>query len=131
MKRDLLFGHYRLLHHMKRAQNKPSDHIRADLFGTFLQTSGVPLEYRRTVNLRRKWSYELESALRSLEAKGCVEKVGEEDGESVYRITYDGRRRTQAALSDFGRFLLTSVFVPIIISAITTLVTLWLSQRFT
>lgn len=130
MKPDLLFGHYRLLHHMKRAQNKPSDYIRADLFGTFLQTSGVPLEYQRTVNLRRRWSYELESALRSLEAKDCIEKVGEDEGEPVYRITYDGRRRTQAALSDFGRFLLTSVFVPIVIAAVTTLVTLWLTQFF-
>lgn len=127
MEPGLLFGHYRLLHYMKRAQNKPGDFVRADIFGTFLQTSGVSLEHQHTVFLGKRWSHELDSALRSLESKGCIERVGEEEGEPVYRITYDGRRRVQAALVDLARFLLKSVAVPIVVAVVTTLTTLWLS----
>lgn len=123
MEPKLLFGHYRLLHYMKLAQNKPSDLIRADTFSNCLFTADTPVESQRTVELPERWNYEPDSALLSLEKKDCIQRVRVEEDDVIYRITYDGRRRFQSAMADLGRFCLTSVLVPILVSAITAAIT--------
>lgn len=128
METKLLFGQYRLLHYMKLAQNKPSDNIHADLFANCLYTADVPDAIQRTVELPGRLSSELASALTSLEEKGCIQKLRGDGDDIVYRMTYDGRRRFQSAMADLGRFCLTSVFVPILVSAVTALITVAITR---
>lgn len=128
MESRLLFGHYRLLHHMKRVQRDNADLVCADLFSTCLYTANDPCGKPLIADLSRHWRYDLEAALLSLEEKDCIRRVGEDAGFPVYRITYDGRRRVQRAVADLCHFLLTSVLVPVLVSAATTLVTLFLTR---
>lgn len=130
MEPKLLYGHYRLLHCMKRVQRDPSDLICADLFNTYLYTANAAHGRPLVLDISKHWKYELEAALLSLEEKGCIQKIREDNGFPVYRITHDGRRRFQCAMVDLSRFLLTSVVVPIVVSAVTTLITLFLTHRF-
>lgn len=128
MEPNLLFGHYRLLHYMKRAQRNPNDYVAADLFNIALYTAHIPECEQRYVVLGKRWNYELESALDSLEEKGCIESIHEENDDPVYCIKYDSRRIIQTIISKAVRFLITSVAVPIAVSAVTAFVTVLITS---
>lgn len=122
----LLFGHYRLIHHIRSVQRTADDLVAADLFSTTLYTADVPEPERRTVDLSRRWSHEFGLALRSLEAHGCIETVRGGD-EPVFRLLYDGRKIFSHRLAVFGQFLFRSIAVPVLVSALTAFVTVRLT----
>lgn len=68
-------------------------------------------------------SDELVPLLEYLEGKNLIEILGP----CFFRLKYDGYHYFQAIISSVLHFLLTSVFVPIVVAFITTLVSLWLT----
>ena len=71
-----------------------------------------------------KASEQLQPMLRHLELNGLVAI----EGDCYFSLTYSGYHYVQMLLSSIGRFLLTSVAVPIAVSVLTTLITLWVTD---
>lgn len=71
-----------------------------------------------------KNSEQLQPMLKHLEKEGLVEIAGD----CYFSLTYSGYHYIQELLSGVVRFLLTSVTVPIAVSVLTTLITLWITD---
>ena len=64
----------------------------------------------------------------SLRKKGYFLLSPQKNGDVIVELTFEGTHYRQIRYTEVKDFLLKSVFVPIVVSAVTTLVTLWLKS---
>lgn len=113
------------LYRAKRVQMKEDGEIYIDDSSKKLVTAceeGGPCVGRSI----HKSSDELVPLLEYLEGQNLLEI----QGPCYFRLKYDGYHYFQAIISSVLHFLLTSVFIPIVVAFITTLVSLWLTGVF-
>ena len=113
---------YRFLRKMKKAQRKPDGQIYIDFDRLEMKTIIEQGEPRTEVSIHA-FKRSLYSILDYLKKEGLVTQLSLEG----FQLTQSGYHYSQTLLSAAGRFLLASVLVPIIVAAITTLMTMWLT----
>lgn len=73
----------------------------------------------------KNWRHSLDSVLSHLKRQNLIIMDG--SLEEYVQVTHDGWHIWQTAISHFLWFLFSSIFVPIVVSAITTIITLWIA----
>ena len=66
---------------------------------------------------------DFDGCINQLEQEGLIETPSEEYGIPKYELTHMGKHYSEFQRAEFGRFLLRSILVPIVIAVITTLIT--------
>lgn len=66
---------------------------------------------------------QIEQILLSLDAKGLIDVVPADNTICHTVLTYEGEKYTESNWIDFKKFLLTSIFTPIVISVVTAIIT--------
>ena len=90
-----------------------------------VQAEGAPSVEIGVKNLR----HSLDSVLSHLRCQNLIIIDGSPE-ETYVCVTHKGWHIWQTAISRFLWFLFSSIFVPIVVSAITTIITLWISRWF-
>lgn len=117
------------LHQLKMVQQSESGTIWIDDENKVMKTvieDGVCKEQDVVIkDLKNKWT-SIYSMTDYLQNKGLLTRQRME----YYFLTHQGYHYFQTILSQFLRFLLTSIAVPIIVAFLTTLITLWIQALF-
>lgn len=73
----------------------------------------------------KNWVHSLDSVLSHLERQNLI--IMDDPLREYVRLTHDGWHIWQTAISRFLWFLFSSIFVPIVVSALTAIITLWIA----
>lgn len=115
---------FRLLRKLKKSQMNLNELVYIDydaMTASTIHESGKPFE---KVNLKA-YRTSLDSTLRYLFERKYIDYDGDH---SVVQVLHSGWHLGQTMLSNFLGFLFKSVFVPIVVSLLTTLITLWITS---
>lgn len=75
-----------------------------------------------------RYASEIDGIIDMLEDEKCI-SIDRSGFVPVYQLTELGMHPHQIRLIEIKNFIVTSIFVPVAVSAITTIITLWLTTR--
>lgn len=113
-----------LLRALKKVQISENRNVFVDHDALEIRTVSSPDKPCKTLSIK-KYSDSYEAVLQYLKKNGLIEVTG--PFQNIVTVIHGGWKYWQTFFSHAGQFLVKSVVVPIVVSAITTLVTLWIT----
>lgn len=116
-----------LLRKLKKAQISETEDVYIDfdkLTASTVHDSGAPYQ---EVSLSQ-YASSLSSVLNYLQSEGMIQISGPFD--EYIKVCHLGWHSWQRRLTRLGKFLASSIVIPIAVSAVTTLITLWITSLF-
>lgn len=113
------------MHQLHKAQITEGGSVWIDGDDKVMYTVTEPGAPSHAIDLSPKWS-SVDPMLMYLKSKRLVEQTGLEH----FNLSYDGFHYGQTIITNIVRFLFTSIVVPAVVAALTTLISLWLNGVF-